>query len=343
MEQPVLCPNTIAALRWGAGAAFAMLAGMQLDLFTALQSGPRTPPQLADTLGVGAGRLRLLLYALVAAGLLTEQDGCFANTPEAQYFLVQGTPTSLGPLHHHLAAQWAFKLHTAASLRTGVPQAHLDFAQASPEALEAFLRRINVSTVAAAQELGARYDFTATRTLVDVGGGAGGMAVTLAQAYPELRATVVDLPAVTPITSKLVAEAGATDHVTVRAADMVRGPVPGTYEVAIVRELLQVLSADEAQRVLQHIGAALAPGGRLFIIGQILDETHTTPLEAVGFNLIFLNTFYAGESYTEGEHRAWLQAAGFVDVVRAPFLLRDGFGSGLMIAHKREEPGGTRT
>ena len=64
MEQPVLCPNTIAALRWGADAAFAMLAGMQLDLFTALQSGPRTPPQLADTLGVGAGRLRLLLYAL---------------------------------------------------------------------------------------------------------------------------------------------------------------------------------------------------------------------------------------------------------------------------------------
>ena len=82
---------------------------------------PQTPPQLAATLGVGAGRLRLLLYALVAAGLLTEQDGCFANTPEAQHFLVQGTPTSLGPLHHNLAAQWAFKLHTAASIRTGRP------------------------------------------------------------------------------------------------------------------------------------------------------------------------------------------------------------------------------
>jgi len=36
------------------------------------------------------------------------------------------------------------------------------------------------------------------------------------------------------------------------------------------------------------------------------------------------------------------EAAGFVDVVLTPFLLRDGFGSGLMIAHKREEPGGTR-
>jgi SAM-dependent methyltransferase len=342
MDPAVPRPDTIQALRWGADAAFAMLAGMQLDLFTALQDGAQTPSQLAAALGVGAGRLRLLLYALVAAGLLKEQNGRFANTPEAQHFLVQGTPTSLGPLHRHLAAQWTFKLQTAASIQTGVPQAHLDFTQASAEALEAFLRRINVSTVAAAQEVGARYDFAAIRTLVDVGGGAGGMAVTLTQAYPQLQATVVDLPTVTPITAKLVAEAGATARVTVHAADVVRAPVPGTYEVAIVRELLQVLSAYEAQQVLQHIGAALTPGGRLFIIGQILDDTQTTPREAVGFNLIFLNTFYTGESYTEGEHRAWLQAAGFVNVVREPFLLRDGFGSGLIIASEQEAPGTAR-
>ena len=82
--------------------------------------------------------------------------------------------------------------------------------------------------MAAAQEVAARYDFTVTRTLVDVGGGAGGMAVTLTQAYPQLQATMVCLPTVTPITSKLVAEAGATARITVRAADVVRGPVSGT-------------------------------------------------------------------------------------------------------------------
>jgi hypothetical protein len=122
MEPRVPRPDTIQALRWGADAAFTLLAGLQLDVFTPLQGGPLTPAQLAAVIGVGPTRLRLLLYALVAAGLLTEQDGCFANAPEAQHFLVRGTPTSLGHLHHHLAAQWAFKLHTAASLRTGVPQ-----------------------------------------------------------------------------------------------------------------------------------------------------------------------------------------------------------------------------
>jgi hypothetical protein len=154
------------------------------------------------------------------------------------------------------------------------------------------------------------------------------MAITLTQAYPQLWATVVDLPTVTPITHKLLTEAGVTDRVTVLAADVVRGPMPGTYEVAIVRELLQVLSADDAQRVLQHIGAALTPGGTLYLVGQILDDTHTASPEAVGFNLIFLNTFYAGEAYTERQHRAWLRAAGFVDIAPAPFLLRAALGQG---------------
>jgi hypothetical protein len=38
---------------------------------------------------------------------------------------------------------------------------------------------------------------------------------------------MVCLPTVTPITSKLVTEAGATARITVRAADIVRGPGSG--------------------------------------------------------------------------------------------------------------------
>src|SRR5439155_21656465 len=72
-------PDTIQALRWGADAAFALLAGLQLDVFTPLQGGPLTPVQLAEAIGVGPVRLRLQLYALAPAGLLTEQDGPFPN------------------------------------------------------------------------------------------------------------------------------------------------------------------------------------------------------------------------------------------------------------------------
>jgi hypothetical protein len=75
------------------------------------------------------------------------------------------------------------------------------------------------------------------------------------------------------------------------------------------------------------------PGGKIYIIGQILDDSRTSPPEAVGFNLTFINLFDVGESYTEKEHRDWLSEAGFVEIERANALMADG--SGLMTARKR--------
>jgi DNA-binding IclR family transcriptional regulator len=51
-----------------------MLAGMQLGVFTPLQGAPKTAEDIAHAAGVGPARLRLLLYSLIAAGLLTEKE-----------------------------------------------------------------------------------------------------------------------------------------------------------------------------------------------------------------------------------------------------------------------------
>jgi hypothetical protein len=177
MENPVPRPDTINALRFGVDAAMAMLAGMQLDVFTPLHNGPKTAEQIANAIGVGSTRLRLLLYALVAAGLLTEQNGQFANTPEAHHFLVKGTPSYMGNIHPALAKQWSDVLYTAASLRTGVPQTHVDFSGSPPGEVEAFLRRLNANTVNTARELLERYDFSSIQNLVDIGGGCSGRLV----------------------------------------------------------------------------------------------------------------------------------------------------------------------
>lgn len=85
---------------------------------------------------------------------------------------------------------------------------------------------------------------------------------------------------------------------------------------------------------VKHIGAALNPGGKIYIIGQILDDSRLSPPEAVGFNLSFINQYDAGESYTEKKYREWLSEAGFVEIERANFLLSDG--SGFMTAQKRK-------
>ncbi len=332
MESSVSRLDTVNKLRFGVDAAFAMLAGMQLDVFTPLKDGPKTADQIAEAIRVGPNRLRLLLYALVSAGLLDVNDGFFANTPEAGLFLVHGSPHYLSGMQSRWADQWSKKLKTAESIRTGVPQAKLDFSHSPPEELEAFLRRINTQTVVTGRDLVERCNFSSVRTLADIGGGAGGLAITIARACPHIKATVVDLPLVTPIAQKVLEEEGAADRVKVIAADVVRHPLRGSYDAAVLKNLLQVLSPEDAQKVLVNISEAINPGGAIYIVGQILDNTRTSPPEALGFNLVFINFFETGESYTEQQHRDWLTEAGFVKIHRADFLLVGEYG--LMTARK---------
>jgi cyclopropane fatty-acyl-phospholipid synthase-like methyltransferase len=333
MENSIPRPDTINKLRFAADAAFAMLAGMQLEVFTPLKAGPMTAEQIAAAIGIGPSRLRLLLYVLVSAGLLTEQDGCFSNTPEANQFLVKGAPSYMGNRHAAIAMRWTTYFKTAESVRSGRPQAKVDFSTSPQEDLEAFLRNINANTVAATRALLEKYDFSSVKTVADVGSGGGGVAITITKTFPHIVATAIDLPEVAPIARKIVEEEGMTERVKVVAADVLSGPLTGSYDVAILRALLQVLSPRDARVAIKHIGAAVNPGGMIYIIGQILDDSRRSPIGAVGFNLTFINAFEAGESYTEREHRDWLTDAGFVDIERANFLLDDG--SGLITARKR--------
>jgi 2-hydroxy-4-(methylsulfanyl)butanoate S-methyltransferase len=205
MEDSVPRPDTINNLRSAANGAFAMLAGMQLDVFTPLKAGSRTAEQIAAAIGVAPSRLRLLLYVLVTAGLMNEQDGRFSNTAEANHFLVKGLPFYLGNRHAAIAMRWSSYLKTAESIRSGVPQAKVDFANSPQEQLEAFLRSINANTVPAARTLIEKYDFSSVRTLVDVGSGGAGVAIMISKAFPNIVATAIDLPQVAPIAQKIVA------------------------------------------------------------------------------------------------------------------------------------------
>jgi len=92
MASPAPRPETIEKLIGAVYPSFAMLAGMQLEVFTPLKDGPLSAAHLAQALGVPPAKLSRLLYALVVAGLLTVDGDRFANTPEANEFLVRGRP-----------------------------------------------------------------------------------------------------------------------------------------------------------------------------------------------------------------------------------------------------------
>lgn len=322
-SNPKIRPETINALVGGIYPALAMLAGMQLEVFSALGEESKTVEEVAEGLGLDPVRLRPLLYALVSAELLTVAGEHFANGAEAARFLVKGQRGYMGGQHEVYADLWSSSLLTAQSIRTGKPQAKHDFAAMSKADLAAFMRGLDSGAGAAARRLMKSNDLSGFRHLLDAGGGGGGMAASLCDANPELSAAVADLPTVAEIAAEMTAERGLGARIATHGCDIVNEAPPGRYDIAVLRAFLQVLGPVDAAGVLANIGSVIEPGGMVFIIGRVLDDDRLGPADAVASNVMFLNIYDEGQAYTECEHRAWLAAAGFAEVERE--LLGGGY------------------
>ena len=135
------------------------------------------------------------------------------------------------------------------------------------------------------------------------------MATVIAEAFTQISATVIDLPTVTPIAQRIVGESTAANRISVLPADAVVGPIPGAYDVAVLRALIQVLSPADVVPLLTNVYAALNPGGVIHILGHVVDDSRTSPVGAVEFSLLTLNLFDEGQAYAEDEY-AWVAGRG---------------------------------
>ncbi len=293
--------------------AMSVLAGMQLDLFTPLKDGPLTADQIAASIGVGVTKLRPLLYALVVVGLLKVEDGLFANTAESDCYLVRGRPSYQGQRHKFFSDIWSAELHIAESIRTGKPQAAHDYAYMSEDELFEFMDGMHSGAFDDGIRLAHNYNFSSYQTVVDVGGGSGGLAIGLTEALPHLQLTVVELPSVAKVARRFVEQAGAAERVKIKAVDVVRQPLMGTYDAAVLRNVLHVISIEEAYHVLLKTIQALKPGGTIYIFGQPLDDSRLTPEFWVLFHPVFVAIYDWGQGRTVQEYRDLLEKAGFED------------------------------
>jgi SAM-dependent methyltransferase len=331
--QPAPKPAAIFRHTFGIYPSLAMLAGMQLDVFTPLKDGPMTGAALARALKVEPNKLQALLYALVHSDLLRLEGDRFANTPESDYYLVRGRPAYMGSAHELYSDVWGAALKAGQSIRTGAPQVKHDFSAMSDEELAGFFRGLHAGALATGRQLATSFGFGEFRKLLDAGGGSGGVAVAACQMCSQLSATIVDLPRVTRIARTFVEQAELEHRIQVLAANLVERAPDDRFDIAVVRNLLQVLGPDDARRVVEHVGQVMAPGGTVLIVGHVLEDSRLAPAPAVGMNLAFLSIYDEGQAHTEREHRAWLTDAGFAEI-GVQYGASPG-GASIVIARKR--------
>jgi SAM-dependent methyltransferase len=278
MDNQTPKPDMIYKINIQARVTAAMFAGMELDLFTPLEEKSMDTKQLASSLGVQGDKLGPLLYALVIYGFLTEEDGYFSNTPETSYYFVRGKENYIGESSKIWKNNLLAALTTADTIRTGQPQAKYDWRNMDQTKLETLMEGMAAHDNTAARWLSANFDFSSCQTLLDAGCGSGALAIAMTEIHPQLFATVVDLPEVTPITIKTIQKANAQGRVEVISADLAIDPIPGKYDAALLSSIIQVVSPEEARKIILNVGNTVKPGGWLYIFGSgILKDSRLSP------------------------------------------------------------------
>ncbi|MBI2358237.1 MAG: methyltransferase domain-containing protein [Deltaproteobacteria bacterium] len=326
--------SDLARLAGGYLEARAIQVAVSLGVFDALKEPSRDARAVAQAVGTDPRGTELLLNALTAIGLLEKEAQSFSLAAVASTYLVKSSPLYLGGMILFDASLWDCWGDLEKAVRTGKPVRPPDMYQGDSEATERFIYAMHslVQARGDAEMLARALDFSGVTEFLDIGSGPGTYPISLCRKFPQLKATIFDLPATIQVTERFVREAGLGDRIRLVIGDYRRDPIPGRYQMAFLSNIIHAESEEENDRLMPKVFSCLEAGGKIVIKDHILDDSLTHPPVGVTFSLLMLLTTESGRCYSYNEVKAWLGNAGFEHVTQLP--LPHPLTSSLVIGEK---------
>jgi SAM-dependent methyltransferase len=287
-----------------------LLAGLELDIFTAVDDGAWTIPDLAKQLKLSERGLDILCRNLAMAGLLLKKGGTYKNSRLGATALNAAHPAYRGSYLDLIKSHWTDWIRLVESVRSGLPIDHN--VPDSPDWRRRFTWAMHHRTLETAPAIAAQLKLDGAQTLLDLGGGPGTYALAFLAKNPRLRATVCDRAAALDVAKEIAATHRAGRRLTYLPLDFTQELIPGAYDVIWYSNVLHIYSPEVNQAVFRRALAALAPGGRFIIQDAFLyGREGLFPAESSLFALSMLLFTEGGNTYSASETRTWLKDAGF--------------------------------
>ncbi len=202
-----------------------LLTAVEFGVFTKLGDRHVSGAELGAELGLHSRGISDFFDALVAMQFLDRKgDGPSAkyfNTPAAALYLDSGSPRYIGGILVMLNARlFKYWNDLPEALRTGKQQNEAKHGQkgmfeelyAELPRLEQFLGAMTGLSRINFEAFAAKFGFSKSKTLCDVGGATGLLCMEAAKRHPHLQCTSFDLPPVAPIAQKHIAAAGLSQQ-----------------------------------------------------------------------------------------------------------------------------------
>ncbi len=299
-----------------------------------LKDGPKSAAELASATGAHAPSLFRVLRALAAVDVLTQTSADrFGNTPLSETLRsdVPGSlrafaMTELGEEHY---PAWGELMH---SVRTGgiaFDQAFgepvWEFFAKNPENAKIFNDAMSGMTTQAETALHAAYDFEGIDTIMDVGGGHGGLITSILKRNPDIRGILFDAPQVVEGAQAKLAASGVADRVRLVGGDFFKS-VPEGADAITMKWIIHDWNDEQSVAIMKNCHRALPANGKLILIEAVVPpggEMHFAKF--MDLNMLVMT---GGRERTEEEFRRLYEAAGFrltrIVPTESPFSIIEG-------------------
>jgi hypothetical protein len=314
----------------GAQAFRAAIVAVKLGVFETLSGGSLTAAEIARQIRADERGTTLLLETLEALSYVSKKDGHYANTAMTDKWLLRNSPTSLaGGLSFFESTVFERWGYLEESIRQGKPpMTTYEWCDQHPGGWRDFQAGMIAVARMAADQIVAKVKLPPTaRRLLDVGGGHGLYSIKLCRQYPELSATVFDLPQALEVARETIVAENMSDRVSVQRGDFWVDNLGNGYDVALLFNIIHAYLPNKNTELLRKVAGALNLGGLIVILDQIPGRALGPTAKAVA-RLQGLNLFNAvgGQIYTFDEIARWFTAVGFTSPRRINLRKSPGFG-----------------
>ena len=306
----------------GALAFRTVAAAGRLGVFEALSAGPLTATELAHRIDADERGTIVLLEALEALGYVRSSDGHYAASAMAAKWLpLLGDGIGFCEM---LVERFQ---DLEESVRRGGPAIDArEWLGQRPDGWREFQAGMIALARITADDVVAKVKLPATaRGLLDVGGGHGLYSIKFCQRYPQLSATVFDLPEGLELTPGIIAAEGMGGRVSLQAGDFWMDDFGSGYDVALLFNIIHANLPARNVELLQKVAAALNSDGVVVILDQLAGQVRGGTARAfaalMGLNLFNLT---GGQAYEFQEIVGWLGETGFANPRRIGLLRSPG-------------------
>ncbi len=290
------------------------LTSVKLDLYTPLGSGPKAAGEIASAIQADPAALERLLDALVAIGLLKREGMRYTNIPAIAEFLVKTSPFYMGELMLLQDEEWEAWGKLEEVIRTGHPPVKGNIFMNRPEIGEKILRVLDRMAKRVAPSLAERIDLSGCRTFLDVGGGAGTFSIAFCKRYPQLQATLFDLPETLLTTRKNIEKEGLVERIQLIGGNFNQDQIPGTFDTVFLSDILHYQTSEENALLFQKLFSATRPGGKIIVKDMFLNEDPSDPGWNAIFSIHMMVYSEKGRCFPGSDVRDWLIKAGFQEI-----------------------------